>query len=126
MARQARYSQTSTPVAGYYGNGGYNPIITESAYSVPVYTVPADQPTVPVVAVTGAATPADTSWACGLQSALSAVPLPTGITQLQANGGDGHLAIWQPATDTMWEFWKFRNTGTASAPHFTAGYGGRN
>ena len=48
LARQARYSQTSTPVAGYYGNGGYNPIITESAYSVPVYTVPADQPTVRV------------------------------------------------------------------------------
>jgi hypothetical protein len=72
--------------------------INTTAYSVPVYTVPLDQPTVKVT-LTGHASPAHTA----LQSAWAAVPLPADAKP--AAGGDEHLVVWQPSTDKLWEFW---------------------
>lgn len=128
VAAQARYSQTSRPVAGYYGAGGYNPIITESSYSVPVYTVGPEQPRVPVTWIDDRTRrPASTDLACGLQRDLGAVPLPVRDDgrPLQADGTDGHLVVVSPSTDEMWEFWQFADRGQGRTPRYVASYGAR-
>jgi hypothetical protein len=76
------------------GNG---PWINTSEYSVPVYTVTADQPTVTVTLHDHTPNPA-------LSLAWSEVPLPPNAQP--AVGTDGELVVWQPSTDRMWEFWR--------------------
>jgi hypothetical protein len=76
---------------------GRGPNINTVDYSVPVYTVPADQPLVRVKLISNPVKPA-------LQSAWDAVPLPAGAHP--AAGTDGHLVVWQPSTDRLWEFWR--------------------
>jgi hypothetical protein len=71
------------------------PWIDTTAYSVPIYRVPAGQPDVRVAL--SAPSP-------GLAAAFAAVPLPPGAHP--AAGTDGHLVVWQPATDRLWEFWR--------------------
>jgi hypothetical protein len=73
------------------------PWINTTHYSVPIYTVPANQPTVPVLLENHAPEAA-------LTSAWSAVPLPTNARP--AAGTDGNLVVWQPSTDRLWEFWR--------------------
>jgi hypothetical protein len=80
------------------GNG---PWINTTEYSVPVYTVPAGQPTVPVQL----AEHTDTA----LASAWSAVPLPANAQP--AIGTDADLVLWQPSTDRLWEFWRLAHEG---------------
>jgi hypothetical protein len=70
--------------------------IDTTAYSVPIYTVPADQPTVQVTLKGGKAS--------ALQAAWDAVPLPPEAQP--AAGTDGHLMVWQPSTNRLWEFWR--------------------
>jgi hypothetical protein len=67
---------------------------------VPIYTVPADQPTVKVTLTRLALSPA-------LQTAWNAVPLPANAQP--AAGTDEHLVVWQPSTDRLWEFWALEN-----------------
>ncbi len=74
---------------------GKEPTINTVAYSVPIYTVPADQPTAKVTLI-------GTSHA--LQSAWDAVPLPPNAKP--AAGTDEHLVVWQPSTERLWEFWR--------------------
>jgi hypothetical protein len=77
---------------------GTGPWISETSYSTPLYRVPADQPKVSVALDTG-------SWGAPLRMALhGGVPIPAGARP--AAGTDGHLTIWQPSSDTLWEFWK--------------------
>ncbi len=66
-----------------------------TAWSVPIYTVPATQPAVLVKLVNTKSAP--------LQAAWSAVPLPENAKP--AAGSDKHLVVWQPSTNKMWEFW---------------------
>jgi hypothetical protein len=73
----------------------YGPWINTKEYSVPIYTVGAAQPTVRVTLDRAAA---------DLQQAIAAVPIPAGARP--AAGSDRHMVVWQPATDTMWEFWR--------------------
>ncbi len=73
------------------------------SYSVPIYTVPADQPTLRVRLEKGPGSSANP-----LQRAWRAVPLPADAQP--ARGSDKHLVVWQPSTDRMWEFWAFENT----------------
>ena len=72
------------------------PWINTTSYSIPVYTVPADQPTVPVQF--------EGSGNAALAEAWSAVPLPP--TAVPAVGHDGSLVVWQPSTNRLWEFHK--------------------
>jgi hypothetical protein len=81
----------------------HGPTINTISYSVPIYTVPATQPTVMVQLVNHSPEPA-------LQSAWSAVPLPPNAQP--AAGGDKHLVVWQPNTDRLWEFWHLQQTPT--------------
>jgi hypothetical protein len=73
------------------------PALNTVAYSVPVYTVPADQPTVEVQLRRD-------SSAAALRAAWREVPLPAGAEP--AAGTDHHLVVWQPSTDRLWEFWR--------------------
>lgn len=75
----------------------YGPWINAVEYSTPVYTVPADQPTARVTLDEVA------SSAPELQRAWERVPIPDDAKA--APGSDKHLVVWQPSTDTMWEFW---------------------
>jgi hypothetical protein len=79
-------------------------------YSVPVYTVPAGQPTVRVQLDSGY-TP--------LQTDFAAVPLPSHARP--APGADAHLSVFQPSTDTLWDFWKL----TRAADGWHARWGGK-
>ncbi len=76
---------------------GDGPGINTTSWSVPVYTVPAGQPTVSVTLDRVPAVPA-------LQAAWAAVPLPADAQP--AVGTDAVLAVWQPSTDRLWEFWR--------------------
>jgi outer membrane biosynthesis protein TonB len=71
------------------------PAINTTAWSVPIYTVPAGQATVRVGLVN--------ATSAALQSAWNAVPLPSNAQP--AAGSDEHLVVWQPSTNKMWEFW---------------------
>jgi hypothetical protein len=71
--------------------------INTTDYSVPVYTVPVNQARVRVKLDTGYVP---------LQRDLASVPLPGNAAP--ASGGDGHLTVVQPATDTLWDFWQLR------------------
>jgi hypothetical protein len=78
------------------------PWINTTKYSVPVFTVPGDQPTVSVQLVDHHPNPA-------LSSAWSAVPLP--LEAKPAVGTDAALVVWQPSTDRLWEFWRLGYEG---------------
>ncbi|MEA2472633.1 MAG: hypothetical protein QOE06_548 [Thermoleophilaceae bacterium] len=71
------------------------PWMAARQYSTPIYVVGANQPTVRVKL--------DTADQAKMQAAFSAVPIPENAHQAQ--GTDGHMTIWQPSTDMMWEFW---------------------
>jgi hypothetical protein len=73
------------------------PWINTVSYSVPIYTVARNQPTVRVQLF---GHPREAA----LKAAWSAVPLPPGVKP--AAGTDGHLLVWQPSTDRLWEFWR--------------------
>lgn len=76
---------------------GTGPTINSARYSVPIYTVPEDQPTVRVTLTAKTSHPT-------LQAAFDAVPLPPNAQP--AYGPDKHLVVWQPSTDRLWEFWR--------------------
>ena len=83
-----------------------------ASYSSPVYTVPRDQPTVRVAAP---GTRPD------LQAQWDEVPLPPDARP--AAGTDQNLVVWQPSTDTLWEFWGLVRDPLLGA--WRARYGGR-
>jgi hypothetical protein len=87
------------------------PWINTSAYSVPVYTVPASQPTVRVRL-------AAHRPVAGLSRAWRAVPLPANAQP--AAGSDGDLVVWQPSREKLWEFWRLRR----EAAGWQASWGG--
>jgi hypothetical protein len=78
--------------------------INTTDYSTPVYRVGRNQPRtrVTIAPSYGRADPRQ-------QAALAKVPLP-GNAQ-PAAGTDGHLVVWQPSTDSMWEFWQLQRSG---------------
>jgi hypothetical protein len=88
------------------------PWINTHAWSVPIYTVSARQPTVRVRLDGGFRERA-------LQRAWAAVPLPPSARP--AAGTDAHLIVWQPATDRLWEFWRL---GRSAARGWSAAWGG--
>ena len=80
----------------------YNTIgINVGAYSTPVYPAGADTATVPVV-----------QWSCqnyldpGLVQQWAAVPIPSYAQP--ADGTDAEMTVYQPSSDSMWEFWRAR------------------
>lgn len=84
--------------------------INTRQYSVPVYTVPADQPRARVQL--------DNNYPL-LQSDFADVPLPSDA--LPAPGSDAHLTVIQPSTDSLWEFWQL----SKAADGWHARWGGK-
>jgi hypothetical protein len=91
---------------------GLPPTINTTSYAPPVYTVAAAQPRVRVQLE-------HPDQAPDLAAAFGSVPLPPGARP--APGSDGELVVWQPSTDTLWEFWKLRH----AADGWHASWGGR-
>ncbi len=83
--------------AGKLPGGSPRVTIDTTSYTSPIYTVPANQPTVRVQLNGKKRPPA-------LQAAFDKVPLPPGA--LPSAGTDGEFVLWQPSTDRMWEFWR--------------------
>lgn len=73
------------------------PWMNTTQYSTPVYTVPGDEPRVRVQLDDVAPSAPD------LVRAFADVPIPENA--VPAQGTDKHLVVWQPETDSMWEFW---------------------
>ena len=80
----------------------HGPYISTTSYSVPIYTVGADQPTVRVALASERPAPA-------LQAAFDSVPLPP--TARASEGTDATLVVWQPSSDRLWEFWRLAREG---------------
>jgi len=78
----------------------HGPAINTTSWSVPLYTVPANQPLVRVALVDHVAAPLQVAW--------SAVPLPANAQP--AEGWDKQLVVSQPSTNRMWEFWHLGKT----------------
>lgn len=72
----------------------YTPWLNTHEYSTPVYRVPRNQPRVRVTLDT---------YGPDLQQTWASVPIPANARE--ASGTDSHMVVWQPSTDTMWEFW---------------------
>ena len=90
-----------------------HPTINTTSYSTPIYTVGRDQPRVRVKLDQPA------GYAPHLESRFASVPVPPGARPAQ--GSDGHMVVWQPGTDTLWEFWRMRQ----STDGWHARWGGR-
>jgi hypothetical protein len=90
--------------------GGYGTGILTTQFGVPIYTVPANERTTEVKLDSGAPL---------LQKAWQAVPLPADARA--AAGTDMNVAVWQPSSDTLWEFWKMHR----QADGWHARWGGR-
>jgi hypothetical protein len=86
---------------------GIGPWIATWEYSTPIYRVPRDQPAVRVALDDGTR-----SWRRTLQAAYEQVPIPPGAKA--ARGTDGHLTVWQPSTDRLWEFWHARQDASGA------------
>jgi len=120
LPADARLDRRSAAVVGAFDEeiakeeeaktGSVNILTTE--FSVPIYTVPATEPTVRVAYAGGGSAPT-------LQSAWDAVPLPAGAQP--AAGTDKHLVVWQPSTNKLWEFWHLEQTQMGG---WQAGWGG--
>lgn len=78
---------------------GIGPWIQTDESSTPLYTVPSDQPT----ALVHLDDMPEPSYVV-LQGAFEEVPLPPDAQP--AAGSDGHLTVYQPSTDSLWEFWQ--------------------
>ncbi|HEX8646026.1 MAG TPA: carbohydrate-binding domain-containing protein [Thermoleophilaceae bacterium] len=108
--------QLTHPVAR--ANGTFAPdvwVTTTEGYSVPVYVVNKDQPTVAV---------APRARTLGGQPAYmgdqwDAVPLPP---DAQPSTGEGALVVWQPETNTLWEFFELEKDALG---RWSAEFGGR-
>lgn len=98
--------------AGFDAN--FPPTVNTTQYSTPVYTVARRQRRVPVRLTRGQ------DYGHALQEVLDqGVPIPADAKP--AAGGDAHLVVWQPSTDTMWELW----TAERAGGRWQAGWGGR-
>jgi hypothetical protein len=74
----------------------HGPWIGTRGSSTPIYRVARDQPRVRVRL--------DSRIPHGPGPAFRAVPLPPAARP--AAGADGHLTVWQPAADSLWEFFR--------------------
>jgi len=75
-------------------------------FGMPVYVVPADQPTVRIKAASG-----DSAKDAWLQAQWNAVPMPDPNNFIRKQPDDWEAIIYQPSTGLYWEFWLLDKTG---------------
>jgi hypothetical protein len=96
---------------------GGHVVINTTEWSAPVYTVPANAPTVAVVAQNSTCPRSEGIFQPFAQD-MSAVPIPAGAQA--ANGTDEDMVVWQPSSGHEWELWRARREGG----QWTACWGG--
>jgi hypothetical protein len=89
--------------------------VNHAAYSTPVYTVTPRHKKRQVF-VTGAGHRDCSNGSPCLVEQWRRVPLPK--YPVPAPGTDGWMVVYQPSSDTMWEFWKFRMSGGRAYAEF--------
>lgn len=90
------------PTSTYYG------ALNSSAWSAPLYVVPANQPYVPVADICGHA-----SNSYYVTTVLTpGVPVPADAHA--ATGTDEEIEIYQPSTDKYWDFWRFQKDSSGN------------
>jgi hypothetical protein len=96
--------------------------VNTTSFSTPIYVagVQTARRHVEVDQLSDPLHPMSASAAAALRNQWSDVPLPAGAQP--ARGSDRHLTVYQPAADTLWEFWKF---GYDLLGNPQAAYGGR-
>lgn len=94
----------------------YRAWINTTSFSTPVYRVPVNQPTVRVWIDHSPSANAD-----DLERQLARVPIPEGAQQ--SNDSDSRMVVWQPSTDTQWEFWHASRQMAGLQPGWHAGWG---
>jgi Bacterial Ig domain len=97
--------------ANYCHQTNYRGDVQIASDTPTVYPVGADQPDVTVVI------PGNN---VNVQAAFQAVPIPANARP--SGGSDGQMIIWQPSSDTEWEFWQAYLDSTGQ---WHAGVGGR-
>ena len=98
--------------------------VNTTSWSTPVYVVPAQQRRVQVAVDTPLLSTLRGYDVGELAEQWQRVPLPRGAQPADAGGSrDNHLVVYQPETDTLWEFFKFRYDALTGQPK--AVYGGR-
>jgi hypothetical protein len=114
-------------VANLDGARGTSPrTVNTREWSTPVYIVPAQQRRVPVAVQEGHEHSATTVSAVDtLEQQWLDVPLPPGAQPADPtqDDHDWNLVIYQPETDTLWEFFRFNYDDMSGKPQ--AVYGGR-
>jgi chitodextrinase len=83
-------------------------------WTAPLYVVPANQPLVPVTRCSGYATSTTFS-----NAVAGGVPIPadahaSGQTNVPDNDTDAEIQIYQPSTNTLWEFWRAQKQSNGS------------
>ena len=92
-------------------------VINTTSWSSPVYTVPANQPTITMFGESSICPRPEGVWSAFTEQ-ISAVPIPT--EALPAAGSDKEIIIWQPSSGHLWELWRaLQENG-----HWTACWGG--
>ena len=91
--------------------------INTDTYSAPVYSVGPDTPTQQWTYSDCQNLP---QLAPVIADSLSAVPTPPGM--LVSQGTDESVAIYQPSTDTYWDFWRAQQDASG---HWSACWGGK-
>lgn len=86
--------------------------INTDQFSTPLYVVPEDQELIRVALNRPGCCPQ-------VEADFQEVPLPADA--VPADGTDAHLTVWQPSTDSLWEFWQLGRVGDG----WEASYGGK-
>jgi hypothetical protein len=107
---------------GFIGSGTGRVRFNIATFSIAVFVVPENQPTVKMLYVNQAGEPEPPGANGNLQAAMEAVPLPTLSKVPSGNlvcptGTDQWLAIWQPATDRYWEMGTGASSGKSITEH---------
>ena len=97
--------------------------INTNQYSTPVYTVDQSVPSQYVQLDTPNPMYTNSTDAATLQTQFRWVPIPQNA--VPAVGTDGHMVIYRPSTDQMWELWRLVNWGTAANPVWHASWGAK-
>jgi hypothetical protein len=94
-------SNVATQVAdNYNGNASFN----ANTFTTTLYTVPAGEPTTTVQWNNCQKKSYTPSQLGGPDGWFTAVPIPAGA--IASAGTDEEMTIWQPSSDSLWEFWK--------------------
>jgi hypothetical protein len=113
LATNAPLTSNSSTLSGTlnWEQAYFGPWINTTSYSTPIYTVAGNQPTLHVTLDNNNPQ---------LAADFDQVPLPPDAHP--AAGTDGHLVVWQPSTQKMWEFWQLHKDYSGN---WHATYGGK-